>query len=314
MERTHMGGDRWNRWSRTGTGLFLLIVLAGCPSQDGGESEAAAGAADTIAAFLISADPVLTPGTIQMLGLVFTVAPGWHLYWDGLNDSGLPILVEPDLPPGVTAGALQWPAPRRLVSPGGILDHVYEERVTLLLPISLSPDLAAGEKVILGCDLAWVACKEACVYGQGRVELTLPVAARGRSDSLTKGSMAGASSWTDRPAGLPAIPALMREARERIPRPAAEAPQDLQLVWQPDAVRIRLPGADSLKFHFAASGSRPQAPIADGAAHGPELRLRYPVSRSDTLRVAGVLEIARGGATEVYELDLQQPPGRAGGS
>ncbi|MBU1675954.1 hypothetical protein KKA85_09260, partial [bacterium] len=91
----------------------------------------------------------------------FRIADGWHLYWDGLNDSGAPPSIELDLPDGWSAGTLRWPAPQRLVSPGGILDHVYFGELILLQDLYPAGDDDAG----FGARIAWLACREACVVG-----------------------------------------------------------------------------------------------------------------------------------------------------
>ena len=44
------------------------------------------------------------------------------------------------LPAGYKAGEMLWPAPARHVSNGGLLDHVYEGRAMILLPVEVPAD------------------------------------------------------------------------------------------------------------------------------------------------------------------------------
>src|SRR5262245_51700008 len=81
---------------------------------------------------LVSEFDALVPGKTAWLGVSFDLDPEWHLYWCGQSDSGAPIHVEFTLPAGYKGGDLVWPAPKRHLSPGDLLDHVYEKRVTLL--------------------------------------------------------------------------------------------------------------------------------------------------------------------------------------
>ncbi len=58
----------------------------------------------------------------------------WHVYWVNPGDSGEPPRVTWDLPAGITAGAIEWPAPRRLGT-ASIVDYGYEDAVMLIVPM-----------------------------------------------------------------------------------------------------------------------------------------------------------------------------------
>ncbi len=62
----------------------------------------------------LSADrPAAAPGESLWVALSFDLEPGWHTYWRTPGDAGEAITVNWTLPPGVTAGPLQWPTPER---------------------------------------------------------------------------------------------------------------------------------------------------------------------------------------------------------
>jgi len=57
-------------------------------------------------------------------GLYFKLEPGWHIYWSNAGDSGEPPKIDWTLPKGVTADAMELPAPKRLPL-GPLMDFGY---------------------------------------------------------------------------------------------------------------------------------------------------------------------------------------------
>ena len=118
------------------------------------------------------------PGQTLQLLWRFDMAPDWHLYGPGRNDSGFPPSVRLDLPDGWLAGPLQWPAPERYVMAGGILDHVYHGQLLLVQDLQVPASGAVGTQVDIPLQVDWLACKDACVPGQAKTSLKLTVAER----------------------------------------------------------------------------------------------------------------------------------------
>ena len=139
----------------------------------------------------------LTPGDTLILGVSFTIEKDWHLYGNAANDTGYPIHVTPKLPPGYVALDLLWPAPKRHISPGDILDHVYEERVTLLLPVVVPADARIGDRVELKAHLDWLVCRDLCLPESADVAVRLPVRA------IAAPNMAAAPLFAETRARLP---------------------------------------------------------------------------------------------------------------
>jgi len=71
------------------------------------------------------------------LGLLLTHQPGWHTYWLNPGDSGLPTQLQWTLPPGVDAGEIAWPVPRRIPI-GTLANYGYEGQVLLPVPMTVS--------------------------------------------------------------------------------------------------------------------------------------------------------------------------------
>ncbi|HVS53973.1 MAG TPA: protein-disulfide reductase DsbD domain-containing protein [Opitutaceae bacterium] len=137
----------------------------------------AAAAPTHVQASLVAADASVQPGHALTVALHFVHEPRWHTYWLQPG-TGLPTTIAWKLPPGWSAGGIQWPAPHLLKdSHGNIVGNGYTG--DLLLPVTLTPpaDLAPGTNVTLAADVDWLMCEDVCVPGGAKLALTLPVSA-----------------------------------------------------------------------------------------------------------------------------------------
>lgn len=96
------------------------------------------------------------------VGIRIRLEPGWHTYWINPGDAGAPLSVTWHLPDGVTAGALQWPAPVRLEE-DGLVSFVYERELLCLATATTSRTLPVGTHLELKADVAWMVCRDVCV-------------------------------------------------------------------------------------------------------------------------------------------------------
>ena len=123
---------------------------------------------------LVAENRWVTPGHGFSLGLHFQLEKGWHIYWVNPGDSGEPPRVTWQLPPGLSPGAIEWPAPRRLGT-SSIVDFGYEDGVTLIVPVHAESSLAAQPSTHLGAEIRVLVCREMCIPGKTRLSLTLPI-------------------------------------------------------------------------------------------------------------------------------------------
>jgi thiol:disulfide interchange protein DsbD len=97
--------------------------------------------------------------------------PGWHTYWINPGDAGLATTITWTLPPGFTAGPIQWPTPEKH-NMGPLITHGYEGDVYLLTTIT-PPKSDLPQHFDVKAKASWLVCQEECI--PGKAELTLPL-------------------------------------------------------------------------------------------------------------------------------------------
>ncbi|MCB9898957.1 MAG: hypothetical protein H6825_13210 [Planctomycetes bacterium] len=225
-----------------------------------------------VAARWLAPRAALVRGEQALLGVRLVLAPGWHVYWPGQNDSGAPPHLAPALPEGVSAGAVRWPPPERHVGAGDVLDHVLEDAATLLLPVSVAADAPLGD-VVLRARLDWIVCRDVCLMDGAELELPLQIVEAGTA-----------------PAARPEDAALLDAAEARLP---GGEPAGLTLARDGDALVLRVPGANGLQFFPASDGLPLQDVLGTCAAHADTLRLQRDTRQHGTERLRGVLLVQR---------------------
>src|ERR1700756_5094296 len=140
---------------------------------------------------LVAAETALVPGSPSTVALRLKMERGWHTYWRNPGDSGLPTTLAWKLPAGLSAGPIEWPAPRALPV-GPLVNYGYESEVFLLTEIAVARDLA-GPSANLAARADWLVCKEICIPEGADLALALPVAGSATADPRWAGPIAGAS-------------------------------------------------------------------------------------------------------------------------
>lgn len=122
---------------------------------------------------LVLANESARPGDTVLAGVHLKMEPGWHTYWKNPGAAGQATKIEWQLPPGVTAGEIQWPLPEKM-PPIDVTTYAYEKEVMLLVPLKLAPEVKPGP-LDLKAKVSWLECKEQCIPAGGNVEATLNV-------------------------------------------------------------------------------------------------------------------------------------------
>src|ERR1022692_1247607 len=148
--------------------FVLLLLVPGLPAL------AVSNSADAPHVYVQLVVPhQLISGKPADAGLYFKLEPGWHVYWKNAGDAGEPPHIKWTLPEGITAGALQFPAPRRLPL-GPLMDFGYEDEVLFPLTLNIAKTAIPGLAVIQA-KVDWLVCRATCIPGKAELELSREV-------------------------------------------------------------------------------------------------------------------------------------------
>lgn len=269
----------------------LAVLLAALPVL----------AAHTKSSILLAVDSV-KPGDTVLAGIRLRMDPGWHTYWTNSGASGAPIIVEWNLPAGITADPIQWPVPEKMPE-ADFTTYVYSGEVILVVPLHIKADSPAGPQVIKA-HLQWLECATLCVKGETEVEANLIVGTETKAGP-------GAAELAEAQKGLPQkSDALGVRATWENLKPGNV--RSFILEWNPSAA-----GAGEFDFFPQASekfevlAPTELLPVEKGAA-----RLRKQVKLIEgswPTRLSGVL--GRSGAERVgYQIDVAVSGPAADGS
>ena len=231
----------------------------------------------------------IQPGKPFSVALVLSMDPEWHTYWKNPGDSGLPTTLEWTLPPGFSAGPLEWPVPQRFVT-DGLVTYGYSGRVLLITEITPPKQLPPDAALKLAARAGWLACRVECVPGKAELSVSLPV---------QPGDPAADARWKGE----------LGTTRSRLPVPGA--PADYSAAADARAVTItgaRSPAAngEQLLFYPDAPGeirvSAPQQSTGDGKSL--RLRMEREAGSGALQRLTGLLVAAGPGGTRAIELDI----------
>ena len=257
-------------------------------------------AAHTQVRLLLSADTA-RPGDTVLAGVDMKMELGWHTYWKNPGEAGMATKIEWQLPPGVTAGEIQWPLPEKL-PPAEVTTYGYNDEVMLIVPLKLANDLNPGP-LDLKAKISWLECKEACVPGGQDVETTLNIG----SETKASADAGTIESWQGKipkpPGKLPGN--LNVHAWWEKPTNGDMRPLTIECVFDPSSIQ---PGIDNVDFfpdasdQFGVQGRTENLPAKAG-----EIRLRKLVQKfsGDWLKeVSGVLVVESGKLRFGYDVKL----------
>jgi thiol:disulfide interchange protein DsbD len=147
---------------------------------------------------LLAQQSAAIPGRTLPLGVHFQLEKGWHIYWINPGDSGQPPVFQWQLPPGFSAGDIQWPRPEKMQT-AHLADYGYHDDVLLLVPLHAGKDLKSNSRVEIGLDAKWLICREVCIADRAHLHIALPVSSVVQSDPGTEQVFANARKQVPRP-------------------------------------------------------------------------------------------------------------------
>ena len=234
---------------------------------------------------LVAERPVAMPGETIWLAIDFEIEPGWHTYWPGINDTGFALDTKIEASRNVTVGEAVWAAPRRYVAFGDILDHTFEEHMTVLLPLHIAPEARLGDLVTLAINGRWLVCQTACVLESADLSIEIPV-----SDARSKPSRETA--------------ALFERARERLPEPLTDE-SPVKVTFQENSLHVTGNNAVRLAFYPSDDCRSPRDLLGQGEAEAGTLVVEF---REGDEPIRGVLEVwTSKSESNVYAIEIPDP-------
>jgi thiol:disulfide interchange protein len=203
-------------------------------------------AAHTHVQLLLSADTA-KPGDTILVGVDMKMDAGWHTYWKNSGDAGMPTKIEWQLPPGISAGEIQWPLPKKL-PPAEVTTYGYENETMLLVPLKIETNFSAGE-IDLKANVSWLECKDVCIPANQDVEAKLNIG----SETKTSADAAAIENWKNKvphPDGNFAVQAWWEKSANGDTRPLiiAGGPMVMEKYWNCNPVDFFPDAADNFEI------------------------------------------------------------------
>jgi thiol:disulfide interchange protein len=163
------------KFARLLPATFLAIFLL--PQVALAQADKAVVATERVRAELLAHAPQgVAPGQPVWVGLQIAHQPEWHTYWKNPGDSGLPTTFAWTLPPGIEAGEVAWPVPKK-IPVGPLANYGYEGTVLLPVPLMVTPAFKPSPfgDAEIKLKASWLVCKKECIPEDGNFTLKLPV-------------------------------------------------------------------------------------------------------------------------------------------
>ena len=237
---------------------------------------------------LVKETTVAEPGKTMWLGVSFKIEKGWHIYWDGRNDTGTAPEFKVTLPDGWTLGKARWSTPDRHATEGDIVDYTYENETMILMPLEVPANVAVGEVVEVKIDANWLACSNVCLPEKGSLSTQVRVGTPGGAQPVKTQVEAFA------------------KARATQPKPMAEAGDAFTAKIDGEVLKITAKDADRVVFMPASTGRPLANAFAEGESKGPELSAELGEADDTGHGVVGIVQLWKGKESKSYWLELNE--------
>lgn len=242
---------------------------------------------------LVAEKTAVEPGGTITFAAIFDIDKEWHIYWDGQNDTGQPPKFDQEkFPVGVTLGEIGWPVPHRHVLPGDIVDHIFEQRAVVLLPLKVAPDAKPGTTFSFDVPVEWMECANVCQFGSGTVKVDFRVVERAADAKPGAGA------------------AIIAAARKAMPL-AIEKESPIVFDVRGSKLTITAKGAESVSFMPHRSSTELSDLAGEGEAKGETLAasLKQDQAKSlERLPVVGIISVKKDKVMTSYWVDTTAKP------
>ncbi len=153
-------------------GLFATLCAANASAADLASAPVVTGEAESR---LLAEGPFVPGETIWFL-LDQRLSPGWHVYWKNPGDSGLPLVLDWQLPRGFEAGEPLYPVPER-IEVGPLVNYGFHGSPGFLLPVRVPELVEPGQIMPVTLSATWLICEDICIPEDAQFALDVPVVA-----------------------------------------------------------------------------------------------------------------------------------------
>lgn len=247
-----------------------VCLAQGAQPQPGTAPAEQKDAQSHLAMSVVTDAEVVQAGTDFTLAVRCVLAPEWHTYWPGVNDTGVAATLDIALPEGWTLDGPLWPTPHRSVAPGDLLDHVLEGEFSLLYTVHVPVTPGAGgvdSDNTIKVSAEWMVCKNVCVIERSKGETSVRVGGERRE------SAAGA--------------AAVRDAKKKVPEQRVSA--GLTLDVSAKEFTAKWEGATSLAFAPSANGVEYPKLLKQGERKADAIAVTIVPPEAMPAKVEGVL-------------------------
>lgn len=193
--------------------FFLTAFLVGGSPAARAQFDSPFGEASSSVANLVSENKTIAPGKSFSVALKLSHPAEWHSYYQNSGGVELPPSITWKLPPGFTAGPIQWPVPE--VKDGFLgKSFVYPGEPVFVVDLTAPASLKTGETVTLTADATWQICNTGCISEQKSFTFSLPVAAVAEQDPAQASLFAKARA--SQPQAAPALKTTASPAGQKV--------------------------------------------------------------------------------------------------
>lgn len=112
-------------------------------------------------------------GESFLMGVKFSIKPGWHIYWKNPGDSGAPPAFQWAESRFLSFSEPYWPPPKTMMA-GPFMNIGYEKRVTIPIKVNFKgTNNDVPPSIPIDGHVEYLACKEECIPGSSELHLDL---------------------------------------------------------------------------------------------------------------------------------------------
>ena len=235
--------------------LIGLVLLALLPTALFGLS------GEVVQARIITDKSEVSPGASFFAGVLFSIKPGWHIYWKNPGDSGLATNVRFEAPESVEIGEVLWPLPDKFIQPGNFVGYGYHDQLLLFAEVHVPEGAVPGSEIGVVAKADWLGCEKICV--RGKKDLTIGVAV---GSSKVGEHTETFELWNER---IPALltPKTPLKVVTRGTLSSKESPFSVELIWNANVTDLEW-------FPSQVSGLIIKAPLVQHSNNRSEIQFQ----------------------------------------